>query len=89
MADFSLLLQKLIKNVPPETVVRDFLIEYLKKNYNITIDRKCIQIQKTNLCLSVSPIIKSKLFPHKEQILGDLNAYLKEKDVKLYIKNIM
>ncbi len=89
MADFSLLLQKLIKNVPLETVVRDFLIEYLKKNYNITIDRKCIQIQKTNLCLSVSPIIKSKLFPHKEQVLEDLNKYLKENNVKVVIKNIM
>lgn len=78
-----------MKNVPVETLVRDFLLEYLKKNHNITIDRKCIQIQKTNLVLSVSPIIKSKLFPHKEQVLEDLNKYLKENNVKVVIKNIM
>lgn len=78
-----------MKNVPIETLVRDYLLEYLKKNHNITIDRKCIQIQKTNLILSVSPIIKSKLFPHKEQILGDLNKYLKENKVQMVIKKIM
>lgn len=89
MADFSLLLQKLMKNVPIETLVRDYLLEYLKKNHNITIDRKYIQVQKNNIVLNISPIIKSKLFPHKEQVLEDLNEYLKEKEVELIIKNIL
>ena len=87
--DFSHIFQKLLKHIPLETLIRDFLLEYLKKNHNMNIDRKCIQIQKTNLILSVSPIIKSKLFPHKEQILEDLNKYLRENKVKVVIKNIM
>ena len=78
-----------MKNVPIETLVRDYLLEYLKKNHNITIDRKYIQVQKNNIVLNISPIIKSKLFPHKEQVLEDLNEYLKEKEVELIIKNIL
>ena len=89
MADFSLILKKLIKNIPTETLVRDFLLEYLKKNHTITIDRKHVQVQKNNIVLNISPIIKSKLFPHREQILEDLNSYLKEKEVRLIIKRIM
>ena len=89
MADFSLLFQKFLKNIPTETLIRDFLIEYLNKNYTITIDRKYIQVQKNNIMLNISPIIKSKLFPYREQILEDLNSYLKEKEVKLVVKNIM
>lgn len=89
MADFSLLFQKFLKNIPTETLIRDFLLEYLKKNHNIIIDRKYIQVQKNNIILNISPIIKSKLFPYREQILVDLNIYLKEKEVKLVIKNIL
>lgn len=81
MADFSLLFQKFLKSVPLETVVRDFLLEYLKNNYSIELERNVIQIQKSNIILSISPIIKSKLQPYKSIIINDLNNHLKEKEI--------
>jgi hypothetical protein len=86
---FSPLLQSLLKNIPTETVIRDFLIEYLQKNHTMVIKRTDIHVQKNTIKLVVSPIIKTKLLPHKEKILNDLNDYLKEKDAKMVIKNIM
>ena len=89
MADFSLLFQKLLKAVPIETVVRDFLVEYLKKNHLIDLDRKIIILQKNNIILNISPIIKTKLNPYKSIIMEDLNTYLKEKGINKTFKSIM
>jgi hypothetical protein len=89
MTDFSLLFQKLLKNIPTETLIRDFLLKYLKNNFNIIINRKHIQVQKNNIIFNISPIIKSKLFPYSEQILEDLNNYLKENNIQMIIKNII
>jgi hypothetical protein len=55
----------------------------------MVIKRTDIHVQKNTIKLVVSPIIKTKLLPHKEKILNDLNDYLKEKDAKMVIKNIM
>ncbi len=88
MADFSLLFQKFLKAVPIETVVRDFLLEYLKNNYSVELDRNVIQIQKNNIILNISPIIKTKLNPYKTTLIEDLNIYLQEKEIKDVIKNI-
>lgn len=89
MADFSLLFQKLLKAVPIETVVRDFLVEYLKKNHLIDLNRNIIIIQKNNIILNISPIIKTKLNPYKSTIIEDLNTYLKEKGINKIFKSIM
>ncbi len=89
MADFSLLFQKFLKSVPLETVVRDFLLEYLKNNYSIELERNVIQIQKSNIILSISPIIKSKLQPYNSIILEDINTYLKKKRIKKTIQSII
>lgn len=89
MADFSLLFQKLLKAVPIETVVRDFLVEYLKKNHLIDLDRNIIILQKNNIILNISPIIKTKLNPYKSNIMEDLNTYLKEKGINKTFKSIM
>lgn len=89
MADFSLLFQKLLKAVPIETIVRDFLMEYLKNNHSIDLHRNVIQIQKNNIILNISPIIKTKLNPHKSAIIEDLNTYLKEKGINKTFKSIM
>jgi len=89
MADFSLLFQKFLKAVPIETVVRDFLMEYLKNNHSIDLHRNVIQIQKNNIILNISPIIKTKLNPHKSIIVEDLNAYLKKKGINKTFKSIM
>lgn len=89
MADFSLLFQKFLKAVPIETVVRDFLMEYLKNNHSIDLHRNVIQIQKNNIILNISPIIKTKLNPHKSAIMEDLNTYLKEKGINKTFKSIM
>ena len=89
MADFSLLFQKLLKAVPIETIVRDFLMEYLKNNHSIDLDRKNIQIQKSTVILTISPIIKAKLQPYKLILLEDLNNYLKEKGIQTTIKSII
>ena len=89
MADFSLLFQKLLKAVPIETIVRDFLLEYFKKHHSIDLDRNVIIIQKNNIVLNISPIIKTKLNPHKSIIMEDLNTYLKEKGINKTFKSIM
>ena len=89
MADFSLLFQKFLKAVPIETVVRDFLLEYLKNNYSVELDRNVIQIQKNNIILNISPIIKTKLNPYKSTIVEYLNNYLKEKGINKTFKSIM
>ena len=89
MADFSLLFQKFLKAVPIETIVRDFLLEYFKNNYLIDLDRNVIQIQKNNIILNISPIIKTKLNPYKSIIVEDLNAYLKKKGINKTFKSIM
>lgn len=89
MADFSLLFQKFLKAVPLETVIRDFLVEYLSKNHSIDLERNVIQIQKNNIFLNISPIIKAKLQPYKSVILEDINTYLQEKGIKTTIKSIM
>lgn len=89
MADFSLLFQKLLKSIPIETIVRDFLLEYLKNNHNINLDRDVIQIQKNNIILNISPIIKTKLQPFKSIIINDLNNHLKEKEINRTFKSIL
>lgn len=89
MKSFSDLLLIISKKIPTETIVRDFLLEYLKKNHTITIDRKCIQVQKNKIVLNVSPIIKSRLTPYKQQVLNELNNYLKEKEIQTSFKNML
>ncbi len=89
MADFSLLFQKLLKAVPIETIVRDFLLEYFKKHHSIDLDRNVIIIQKNNIILNISPIIKTKLNPYKSTIIEDLNTYLKEKGINKTFKSII
>ena len=89
MADFSLLFQKFLKAVPIETIVRDFLLEYLKNNYAIELDRNVIQLQKNNIILNISPIIKTKLNPYILIIIEDLNLYLKEKGINKTFKSII
>jgi hypothetical protein len=86
---FSPLLQSLLKNIPTETIIRDFLTQYLQENYTMVIKRTDIHVQKNTIKLVISPIIKTKLLPHKEKILNDLNCYLEEKEVKLVVENIM
>lgn len=78
-----------MQSVPTETIVRDFLVEYLKRVCGITIDRNCINLKNTTVELRVSPIIHAKFNPHRELCIEKLNEYLKEKEVKLVIKRIM
>jgi hypothetical protein len=76
-------------NIPPETVVRDFLLQYLEKNHNVVLERKCIILKKNTLSFTISPIIKSKLLFHHEQIILETNTYLQEKNIQLTIKQII
>lgn len=89
MKSFADLFKNVLKNIPTETLIRDFVLENLKEKYNVEIDRKTIQLQKNAIILNVPPIIKSKIFSHKEKIIEDLNEYLQEKEVKLSIKNVI
>ncbi len=89
MKSFSDLLSIISKKIPTETIVRDFLIQYLKEKHNIQIDRKNIHLSNNTIQLRVSPIIKAKLNPYKATLLEDLNIYLQEKEIKDVIKNIV
>jgi hypothetical protein len=89
MKSFSDLLLIISKKIPTETIVRDFLIQYLKEKHDIQIDRKNIHLSKNTVQLRVSPIIKAKLNPYKTTLIEDLNIYLQEKEIKDVIKNIL
>ena len=89
MNSFSNFLKKIITVITTETVVRDFIMNYLKQELSITIDRKVIHLKKNTIEFKISPIIKSKILPHKEKILKQINNYLKEKEIQLIIKKII
>ena len=77
------------KKIPTETIIRDFMINFLKETCEIEIDRKYIILSKNMIQLQISPIIRSKFVPYQDICLSELNKYLKEQGVKLVIKRIM
>jgi hypothetical protein len=89
MISFSDLLKNISTVVPLETQVRDFLLDYLKQNCSIIIDRKLIQVKKNIIELKVPPIIKAKFNPYYDDCLEKINKHLKEKEIKIVIKKIM
>jgi len=88
MISFSELLQKVTIAIPTETNVRNFLVEYLKENCNITIDRKQIHLKKNTVELKIPPTAKAKFNPHCDECLEKLNEHLKEKGLQIVIKKI-
>ncbi len=89
MKSFSELLSIVSKKIPTETIIRDFMINFLKETCEIEIDRKHIILSKNMIQLQISPIIRSKFVPYQDICLSELNKYLKEQGVKLVIKRIM
>ena len=77
------------KKIPTETIIRDFMINFLKETCEIEIDRKYIILSKNMIQLQISPIIRSKFVPYQDICLSELNKHLKEQGVKLVIKRIM
>lgn len=87
--DISHFLQSVMQKMPPETVIRDYIVRFLQEK-GVEIDRKTIQIQKNNLVfIDVSPIIKAKVVPLYPDLLTGLQEYLQEKEVKITIKKII
>lgn len=74
------------KKIPTETLIRDFVCDFFKKNQNITLDRKDIHVQKNSIDLRISPIIRAKLAPYTAECVEQLNLHLKEKKSNLTIK---
>lgn len=89
MKSFSELLSIVSKKIPTETVIRDFMIRFLKETCEIEIDRKYIILSKNMIQLQVSPIIRAKFVSYQDICLSELNKHLKEQGVKLVIKRIM
>lgn len=88
--DFSSsIFQKLSQKIPTETIVRDFLMEYLDKQHKIVLERKQIVINKNILNFKVSTIVKTKLQPLQKKILEDVNEFLKERGIQISIKKII
>jgi hypothetical protein len=88
--DFSSsLFQKISQKIPTETIVRDFLLEYLQNMFSIELDRKQIMVSKNTLEFKVPTVLKTKLKPLHATILENLNEYLKEKRVPVVMKRIM
>jgi len=89
MQHFSSLLPHILKSIPTETLVRDFIMKQVQEKLNITLKRKEIQLKKNILCLEISPIIKSRLIHLYPEIQIELNEFLQEKKVQLTIKKII
>jgi hypothetical protein len=89
MISFSDLLKNISAVVPLETQVRDFLLNYLKENCNIVIDRKLIQVKKNTIKLKVPPIIKAKFNPYYNDCLEKINIHLQEKGIQIKINKIV
>lgn len=89
MISFSDLLKNISTAVPLETQVRDFLLEYLKQNCNIIMNRKLIHVKKNTIELKVSPTIKAKINPYHEDCLEKINLHLQEKGIQTKINKIV
>jgi Ni,Fe-hydrogenase maturation factor len=89
MISFSDLLKNVSTAVPLETQVRDFLLNYLKENCNIILERKLIQVKKNTIELKISPTIKAKINPYYEDCLEKINNHLQEKEIKIRINKIV
>lgn len=89
MKSFSELLSIVSKKIPIETIIRDFMINFLKETCAISIDRKEIILSKNTIQLNISPIIRAKFAPYNELCLEELNKHLKENGIKLVIKRII
>lgn len=87
--EISDFLQSVLKKLPPETVIRNFIVSYLQ-NKGVKIERKNVQVQKNNLIfLDISPIIKARVNPLYTELLIDLQNHLNEKELDIKIKKII
>lgn len=87
--EISDFLQSVLKKLPPETVIRNFIVSYLQ-NKGVKIERKNVQVQKNNLIfLDISPIIKARVNPLYTELLTDLQNHLNEKELDIKIKKII
>jgi hypothetical protein len=87
--EISDFLQSVLKKLPPETVIRNFIVSYLQ-NKGVKIERKNVQVQKNNLIfLDISPIIKARVNPLYTELLTDLQNHLNEKELDIKIKKIL
>ncbi len=85
---FSFQIQSLLQNLPPETVIRNFLVQYFKEKMKIEIDRNTIQVNKNSVSLVISPVIRAKFIQLQENCKQELNEYLQEKEISVIIKTI-
>lgn len=86
---FSFSIQSLLQKLPPETIIRNFLIDYFQKHLKITIDRTMIHVQKNSVLLMISPVIRAKFIYIQENCKDELNQYLQEKGIQIKIKSVI
>lgn len=65
-------LNKFKNLTPPDNEVREKVIEIIKNEINITIDKKNISIRNNSIFIKTKPIIKNELFINKEKLLHEL-----------------
>lgn len=87
--DISSRLQQLLQHTPPETQVRDFLMNYLENQHNIVLQRNMIEFHTTTIRFICSPIIKSQLKNHYSEIQEIVNNFLQEKNISRVVKKII
>lgn len=72
MQHFGSFLSKLESFLPIETKVRMILIPFIEQQYNISILRKNIKVQKNNIFFDVEPVVRAKLLQKKEALFLEL-----------------
>jgi hypothetical protein len=87
--EISNFLKNLLGKLPLDTIIRDYIVNFFKEK-GISIDRKSIKVQKSNLIfLDISPIMKTKILPLYPDILNGINTVLQEKSIGIVIKKII
>ncbi|HRH26983.1 MAG TPA: hypothetical protein PLZ99_02370 [Parcubacteria group bacterium] len=73
MLNISKYLEKFKKNIEKGEYLIESIAEVVKKNTQIIIDVNTIQVKENVIYIKDSPLIKNKIFIHKEDILLEIN----------------
>ncbi|TSC74322.1 MAG: hypothetical protein G01um101448_198 [Parcubacteria group bacterium Gr01-1014_48] len=81
MEQIALYLKKFTDNVSHERLVRESIIDILKKYSGVPIPLENIHIKGNTLYIRASPVLKNILFIHKEDILKQLRECLEKSSI--------
>jgi hypothetical protein len=74
MFNISKYLEKVSKNLTNDENIKSEIIKIIKKNINIDINPKDLEINNEKIKINTSQAVKNKIFINKEIILQEVNT---------------